>query len=342
MSKNVKTALGIGLTVLILALLVIFSLLSGRVKPNPEGTVGNTAGNLNNQGLFCEYNGTVYFSNSYDGGSLYSMKPDETGIKKLHSSPADHILAGGSYLYYIQQAASGAGGMGYIRTPYGLYRTSLKGGRSTCLTQDLIYSIQLAGNHLYYTTTEDDGARFYKLKIDKTERTLLLKEAVNPACAVGTQFYYNGTGNNHYLNVWDTSTDVSSLVWEGNLWYPVYDNGYIYYLDVPNNYRLCRYLLSGGSVEVLTHDRVDCFNVGGGYIYYQCNSGTAPALKKMNSDGSQPEIVAEGNYTAINMTSRYVYFHLFDSEVPMYRVPLGSTAVSSFEAAAQAAMENIK
>ena len=52
---------------------------------NPPGTVGNTAGNLYNSGLFCEYDGTVYFSNAADNGALYSMNVDETEVKKLNT-----------------------------------------------------------------------------------------------------------------------------------------------------------------------------------------------------------------------------------------------------------------
>ena len=37
--------------------------------------------------------------------------------------------------------------------------------------------------------------------------------------------------------------------------------------DVENNYRLCRYSLSRNEVEVLTEERIDCFNVGYGYVY---------------------------------------------------------------------------
>lgn len=78
-------------------------------------------------------------------------------------------------------------------------------------------------------------------------------------------------------------------------------------MDVAENYRLCRYSFSRNEIEVLTTDRVDCFNVGNGYIYYQKN-GENPELKCMFTDGSNVQTIAIGNYTAINMTSRYVYF----------------------------------
>ena len=68
--------------------------------------MGNTAGNVNNGGYFCEYDGVVYFSNPYDGGSLYSMSPDETNLKKLISAKVSNINAGGRYLFYYQAERS--------------------------------------------------------------------------------------------------------------------------------------------------------------------------------------------------------------------------------------------
>ena len=105
-------------------------------------------------------------------------------------------------------------------------------------------------------------------------------------------------------------------------------------MDVANNYRLCRYFPTENSVEVLTKDRVDAFNILGDYIYYQKNSKTEPALKRMYTDGSNVEIVAQGNFSNISMTSNYVYFTAFDSETPIYKTPTyGPVMITAFDAA---------
>ena len=41
-------------------MMIVFLILSGITKKNPEGILGNTAGNLYNLGLFCEYGDTIY------------------------------------------------------------------------------------------------------------------------------------------------------------------------------------------------------------------------------------------------------------------------------------------
>ena len=48
--------------------LVAFIKQRGRIADNPPGTLGNTGGNINNGGLFCQDGNTVYFSNPLDHG----------------------------------------------------------------------------------------------------------------------------------------------------------------------------------------------------------------------------------------------------------------------------------
>ena len=93
---------------LIIALVLFFGGLTavnyftGIVQENPSGTVGNHAGNLYNNGLFCEHDGKVYFSNPYDENTLYVMNPDETDIKKIGTVGVTSLNAGGKYIYYYQ------------------------------------------------------------------------------------------------------------------------------------------------------------------------------------------------------------------------------------------------
>lgn len=312
----------------------VFMSLSERVIMNPEGTVGNTAGNINNAGLFCEYNGKVYFSNAFEGGSLFVMNPDETGLQRLLPLNVRNILAGGEYLYYFQIGSSSfEDAMMQLSGIISFQRYSLDSKKTKSLTTDTVVSGQLVDNYLYLLTSTKSGPSFYKLKIDSSDKVSLADYAINPACAEDGVIYYNNTQNDHYLFSLDTKTDVPRELWRGNLWYPVKEGDYIYYMDVENNYRLCRYSLSQNVIEVLTNDRVDCFNVGGGFIYYQKN-GRDAQLKAMPTNGGGAWVIAEGNYTNINMTSGYVYFQDFGDDTVWYHSPLGSSIYSRFDAAA--------
>lgn len=327
--KNKKLLYIIGGIVIVLLIAVIISNLTSRVKMNPAGTVGNTAGNLNNDGLFCEYDGTVYFANPADNGALYSMSPNETEIKKLNNLQVRNILAGGDYLYYFQYGSSENAEFDSGISSKSFNRSNLKGKNVQGISRDVVVSAQLVDNYLYMLIASDGGPVFSKLKIDKSDSAILANYEINPACAENGIIYFNDTRETHYLQGWDTSSDTKFDVWDGNIWYPVMQGDYVYYLDVAENYRLCRYSLSQNLVEVLTNDRVDCYNIRNGYIYYQKN-GDQPQLKCMLADGSNAMVVADGNYTDINTTSAYVYFRDFANENVWYHCYLGTTDYSTF------------
>lgn len=338
LKKSVKITLGVIIAGLVIGAGVL-AMLSQRIVMNPEGTVGNTAGNLNNDGRFCEYDGTVYFLNSFEGGGLFAMNPDESDIRRLNTLEVRNILAGGKYLYYYHTGISydNAGFEGALGMR-ALQRCRLNGSNSDSLTTNMIVTAQLVDNYLYILSTSNSGPSFYKVKMDNSDLVHLADYEINPACAEDGIIYYNGTQGNHFLYALDTSTDAAREIWRGNLWYPVLEGDYVYYLDVANDYRLCRYSRSQDLIEVLAQDRVECFNVGGGYVYYQTN-GPDAALKCMRTDGSDSTVIATGVYRHINMTSQYVYFQEFRDNATIYHSPLGSSSYEAFEAARSAAQD---
>lgn len=330
--KNQLLAYGIagGLIAIVFLALLIFAFMRETIPPNPPGTIGNTPGNLNNGGFFCEYNGKVYFSNPTDKGSLYMMNADESEVQKLNSMKVRNILAGGEFLYYFQLEGAAENGFGAVANTHSLNRCDLNGTHATSITRDVVVCGQLVNDYLYLLTASDENPLFYKIKIDKSDMVELAKYSINPACAQNGIIYYNGTQDNHALYSLNTANDVANLIWSGNLWYPVIDGEYIYYMDLNNNYRLGRYHLPSHKSELLTKERVDCFNVRSGYIYYQTNDATDPRLKCMYTDGTNDMTIAHGVYNNIQMTSQYVYFQEFNVEESLFHARLGSNQAEFF------------
>ncbi len=341
MKKNWKVLLIAGIILLALILSSVISSLSSKVPHNDPSVTGNTAGNLNNGGLFAEENGTVYFSNAYDNGCLYSMNADETDLKKLGSSQVNSINTAGDYLYYYMDTSNAGTGLGFVVRTYGVYRSKTNGKDVACLDRNAAVTMQLCGDYIYYQRYNNtDFTQLYKIKTDKSENSLVYDGIINPAACHNGIIYFNGTEDDHYLYTLDTATDTISTVYQGNLWYPVWQDNYIYYMDVSSDYRLCRLSLADFTVEILTNDRVDSFNVGENYIYYQRNSASQPALMRMELNGGNPEVVAEGNYRDINLTSSYAYFTAFGADTPVYHTPVnGPVSVSTFQAAAEASLQ---
>ena len=332
MKDNKKNLLIIGAIFLILIVVMLLFSIGSSVKKIPDDTIGNTAGNLNNGGLFCEYNGKVYFSNAYDHHTLYVMNTDETGVKKLNESIVKYINASEAYLVYYQEGVHTDDDLSSIVQSLGIYRTDLKGKNADCIDDSVCTALVLAGNQIYYQHYDNKKyTTLYKSDLAGKERVEVSDEIINPHCVLNKTIYFNGTGGDHYLYGLNTQNDSVATIWAGNVWNPVVSGSYVYYMDLSNHYGLSRYSLINNEVEILTNDRVDFFNVSQNMIYYQTAGTDNQALKRMKIDGSDNEIVREGIHENIHITSEYVYFNEFSLDTPVYHTPVGGGSVSVFQ-----------
>lgn len=303
------------------------------IPPNPAGTIGNTAGNLQNNGLFCESDGIVYFSNPYDDHTLYQMGSDESQIKKVGTSIVKYINAGEKHLYYYQYDSSASNEYGFVSNIGGLYRCEKKNGKSRTMKKTPIGNLLLVDDLVYYLNYDnEEGYTLYSIDTNKNDDHQILEGITDPTCYADGKLYYcyQTSEDNHYLYCYNLASKSENLFLNKDVWYPQISGNYLYYLDIHNNYTLCRCDLATQTEEQLTTERIDCYNVTGNLIYYQVNSKEAPYLGMMQSDGSSAQILAYGNYTNINVTSRYVYFNTFGEDLSLYHAPIGTTAVSKF------------
>ena len=327
---------------LFVAILVIILVLAGigignyfikNVPENPPGTLGNTAGNLQNNGLFCENDGVVYFANPYDNNTLYRMDPDESNMEKLSSMAVKWINAAGKYLYFYQSDTNEGSGLGYVVKSTGLYRMDKKGSRTTLLRRDAVSDVTLIDNHVYFQNLTNSPSTLDRISIDKENEATLLDYHIYPGSVMNGTIYYANTNDNLLLYGYDTLSGMNQLVWNHRVWNPIYHtDGYIYFMDLETDYQLHRYHPSSGAQEVLTTDRVDMFNISGDMIYYQRSNPNDSGLMRMYTNGANPEMVSSGNYQNINITSNYVYFNLYDEPVPIFRQSVaGPINVTTFQ-----------
>lgn len=320
--KKIQVFLILLLLVVALGGMTAMSYLGNKVTPNPAGTVGNTAGNLINNGLFCENEGLVYFSNPYDENTLYVMNADETNVKKLTTVAISSINVGGDYVYYYQNDSGTGSGLGYAVKTTGMYRMTKDGDRFLCLKRDPVNILTLIDNQIFYQHYSDKigGFQLDSISTDKENETNVFESIISPACAVNGVIYYNNPSENNYLYSYDTRTGANTLVWEHKVFNPIYHtDGYIYFMDIDSGYELHRYDINSQYEEVVTTDRVETYNIAGDYIYYQKFSQTQPALMRVRTNGSDAELVSSGNYENINVTSNYVYFREYQTTAPVYR-----------------------
>lgn len=281
---------------------------------------GNTAGNLYNAGLFCESDGTIFFSNPSDGHRLYSMSADGSDLKKLCNDSASYINADSHYVYYVRNNVNDNTAFSFLKwNSNSLCRIKRKGGEITILdTKPSLYS-SLVGNYVYYIHYDStDASTLYRVKIDGEEQKQIHPSPILPCATNGPYIYYNGIDSDHAIYQLDTQTNVSSMIYDGSCQSPIVAGNTAYFLDCENNYALTAVDLTTKETTVLTHDRVDCYNIAGSYIYYQRSSQSDPALCRVSTVGGAPEELLAGNYTDINVIGDRVYFYSFENDTTCY------------------------
>lgn len=322
MSKLSERILAIAVVILLVAVAALYVISRQNRIVIPEETVGATAGNLNNNGLFCESEGKVYFANPSDKNTLYVMNPDQTEIKKVYNLSVKYINVGGNYIFFYGNIVKQDSGIGTAMTKPGMYMVSKKGKGFKSLTKEKSQSLLLVGTNIFYQHyTTKEGATTHLYNLNKSETTEIIPYMINPAGYYQGKIYYNGEIDDHHLYTLDTKTGDREMIWDGDVWNPIRQGDYVYYMDIMNNYRLCRYNINENLVEILTHDRIDTYNISGNTIYYQKSSKTEPALIRMNTDGSNVEKIADGVYNSINITSTYTYFRPFGDDYSVYYTP---------------------
>lgn len=342
-----KRLIAIIITVCVILLFVGTYFLQRQQRKIPENSasaVGNSAGNLYNGGMFCESDGYVYFSNPYDNYALYRMLPDETQMEKLISTQTRSINAAGKYFYYYQFGSGNGEGFGYVIDITGVYRAEKENPmKSYCLERVHMDNLLLAGNYLYYDANYKTGICLKKLHINGKESKTLLDYKVTPACAQNGTVYFNDTKNDYHLNALSVATDQTRDILGEDVYMPIVDGNQVFYIDIHNQYALVSYDLTTQTKTVLDEARTDMFNLTEHHVYYQ-TSGETPQFKRVSRDGSSMEVISDGAYNTINITSQYVYFKQYNSELPVYKIPVNSTqpTITTFDTAMQAAAENMK
>ena len=323
---NRKAAIFFILMLVILSTTLTFYFISKRIPMDPQNT-GNIPGNMQNQGLFFEMDGKVYFSNASDYGCLYSMNPDESKAKRITTMGAKYITGADGFLYFYMDStkkSANVSGLGAATNQFGIYRCKADGSDQTCLIRDFCGEVQLCGEYLYYQLKTGDGS-LHKIKCNKKDESTVADEPISPVCYDNGIIYYTGVRSDHAIHALFTQNgDTESTVIAGANFFPVVQDGYVYYLDGLDNYKICRSNLSSGEKEVIATDRVDCFTMDRNYIYYSCSDSASPSmgLHRCDINGGNNYLLYQGIVNSINITSRYIYFKEYGNDDLFLHMPI--------------------
>ncbi|MCX4325755.1 MAG: DUF5050 domain-containing protein [Lachnospiraceae bacterium] len=340
MKKNlILRRVFIGILAIAAVIIIIYTIVTGNQTKfyDDESTTGNTSGNLLNGGLFCENEGKIYFANPYDENKLYSMDDDLSNVKKLVDDRVSYINSAGGYIFYTRrndQLENDVDAIISLSTT-GLFRINTSGHGVKKLYNDPTQVLCLYGNNVYYQHYDQKkGLELYSIKIDGSDGKKLLNEPAAPYSIHNGKIYYTGWNKDHYIHSLGTSGSGSQVIYAGNCTNLSRHGSYLYFMDMANNYSLCRVSLDGSSVETLVNERIATYNIpeDGTSLFYQVDNGTDNGLYRMDLTTMKSSLITAGDFNYLNFASGYLFYETFDqSNLYTYNLSTGQSQLHKIE-----------
>jgi len=288
----------------------------GHTYYNNDNESGNTAGNVYNGGFFCQKGDTIYFSNDYDHGSLYSMNTVCENIKKISTDSAIYINADSHYIYYVKSDSNVENNSSSMRfNNGGLYRLNTSGTSLKCITANPTSYLMLSGNYLYYQQySVDDGMNMARTKLDGTDSRTLSHSSTIPFSVSDNNLYYYGTAKNQPIMEMLLTSFTEHTKYNAAYQYPIFFDNYVYYINPANKNRIYRMKKDGSAPTLLINETCSTYNItnSGQYLYYQIGDGKSNRIGRLNLDTMKKETILKGSYKNIYVTDNYVFFNNYE------------------------------
>ena len=315
------------LVILVLSLLVIiigiFYYFDEKTYFNDENANGNTPGNLYNNGLFCQLDDKIYFSNLADDGTLYSMNSDMSSYKKLSNDKINFINASGHYLIYnrINNLKEHNKGSALEFVTVGVYRTKLNGKNVFRLDKTPAGTVHQFGNEVYYLHYDkEEEYTLNSIGIDGKNQKKLSEQAISCAMVTDEHVYYTGVLQDHNIYRLKRSSNQNELVKEGNYSQVIVQNSVMYCINNADNYSIVQMNMDGSSENTIVKDRVSTYNItnDGNYLFYQADGGDHNGVYCVNLSTGEQSLIQAGDYQNLCLTNDYLFFNAFNSSAMYY------------------------
>ena len=283
-------------------------------------TVGNTSGNLANDGLVAQQGDWIYYV-SFDGenNTLNKMKTDGSDKKTLLNGNIFNVSVVGDWIYYnCGDRNDGSGSIGRVKTDGSNIQTLCS---ATTYTRNGEFNV--IGDWIYYIYYSTGDNQIKKMKTDGSAQEKLYSIGngnIYTLNVTGDWIYFSYyTGNYpYYTYIGKVKTDGSDKIAQtvaeniASLAFNVVGDWIYYssYSPKDNIDTLSKVKTDGTSHLNITSGDINgskfgCgFNVVGDDIYY-C---TADGLYKIKTDGSGEQKVASGNFGFINIVGDWIYY----------------------------------
>jgi len=263
---------------------------------------GNTAGNLINSGIVCEYNGKIYYLNKSDNKKLYVMNTDGSNKAALGNiQGAIELNVNGDYIYY--QAG-------------GIYRATLKDGTVETLIEDSCRNMVVTEDTIYYLKADGDTTKIHCMNLDGSDETILCDNIASGLNVSGDRIYYiNGSDSGKIYSMNLDGSDDTAFSDSKNVKELLVESGFVYFINGDNG--IFRMGKSGKEAEQVSEKSCSNININNAKLFYY--NVTDKTLCYAKIDGSDEKVLYSGELNAINVISDWIYFFNKD-DFQYYRI----------------------
>lgn len=334
MNRHLEMFLAVLAIILVIGGVGTYLYFSEKEYYNEDGVIGNSAGNLYNGGLFCEYEDTIYFANPDDDGALYSMSSDCDKVKKLSGDKVASINVDEHYIYYSRRNYEKKGSSASFFFNFqstGLYRLNRKNNKLQMLMDCKNDIFCLFENTIYFRHFDDTNkAELYKIGIDGKNAGRVSEDPVVPASVFDDTLFFAGEKSDHYLHGMDL-VNGGEYVYSYNYCYmPIAMPRGIYYIALEDNYSIYRVAYDGSEPTLLVSEFCTSYNVTKDerYLFYQIDGGGDNRIVCLDLQTGVTKTLMDGNFNQIHVTSKYVFFRDFaDTTTYAYNLITGELNV---------------
>ncbi len=223
----------------------------------------------------------------------------------------------------------------YFRENYKMYKMRIDGSDKTMFADaSIIFEMRVDGDWIYYINGSD-GSKLYKIKVDGSKNTKLSDDSISEIVAIDNN-------NIYYIKNENYSYDDPNLVYKmtldgkkekviqglglGFLSFPFVQDGWIYYENADDDYKLYKIKTNGKSKTKLIDAELTEVQIIDDWIYFIDISDYH--LYKARLDGSDKIKVSDEKIYSYIIDEDWIYYSNIEDKDKLYRIKLDGSEKS--------------
>ena len=274
---------------------------SSAVSVTSEPDTALTSKVINNCGDCALQGDRIYYSNSYDNGTLYSMTTDGSDNRKLNDDWTSWFYVSGDRIYY-QNGKDGK-----------IYAMNIDGSGRQKLNEDDSRNVNVAGDRIYYSNWDEDST-LYSMNTDGSDQKSMNGDNPGYMNVMGDRIYYSGNlnGSKGIYSIKTDGTDRIKLTDDSPYCMAVAD-GWVYYNNENDDTKLYAIRTDGSDRHKLTDDSGLSINVVDNRIYYR--NGKENKIYSINTDGSDRKLLSDDNAEWLVVGDGRIYYTITGANI---------------------------